>query len=248
MSGSATDNDPMAVSAVYGLALYVLATAFLLLIYGICYWFAGDWMVLSFGALWKPHADIGTALGRVWFIFPWGAGVTLLAGLNHVWWGDERNYGPVETFVKGWWLSANAGFFEELMFRWLTFFTAMVVLRAFNAITFGFVEWLYTSALIPAANWATFHALDHQLQHLHYWILGAAVISANADFRDDHKYLGPFGFINAWFLGMVMFWLVFNYGLWAAIVAHILYDGCIFTSLALIRALQPSGRTPYYRM
>ncbi len=50
------------------------------------------------------------------------------------------------------------------------------------------------------------------------------------------------GLVNAWFGGMVMFWLMFHYGLWTAIVAHILYDICVFTSRAIADYFRPEDR------
>jgi hypothetical protein len=50
---------------------------------------------------------------------------------------------------------------------------------------------------------------------------------------------GKFSKANVWAVGMVMFWLLFNYGLIAAILAHFLYDLCVFTAIALTAPLQP---------
>lgn len=65
-------------------------------------------------------------------------------------------------------------------------------------------------------------------------------MSASVSFRDQHEYLGWFGWINSWFMGMVFFWLLFNYGLFTAIAAHALYDMIILVMVALF-ARRPSG-------
>ena len=67
------------------------------------------------------------------------------------------------------------------------------------------------------------------------WAVGAAVVSANIFFRDGHKYQGPFGVLNAWFIGLVMFWVMFTYGVWPAIICHFLYDFLIYATVAFMR-------------
>ena len=57
------------------------------------------------------------------------------------------------------------------------------------------------------------------------------MISANIAFRDGHKYQGPFGLINSWYLGLVFLYATVNYGLWTAVCVHALYN----TEIALIR-------------
>jgi hypothetical protein len=44
---------------------------------------------------------------------------------------------------------------------------------------------------------------------------------------------------------MMMFWLVFNYGLVTAIIAHFLYDLCVFMAVAATSPLQ--RRAPVVR-
>ena len=109
-----------------------------------------------------------------------------------------------------------------------------------NLITFGLLEWLYTNVLVPVANWATFGALSEFLFHPASWVVGAAIISANGFFRDGHKGNGFIGWVNSWFIGMVLFYLMLNYGLWTAIVAHILYDVVVFTAVAIATSWQPT--------
>lgn len=214
------DLDSWHVSLFY-LAQFVFAGV----IYLILHLFWGRYELLHFSDLNKPFSWEG--VGTVWFIFVWAIVATVAITAYN---GRPRSFDSKARIIgKGIWLSANAGFFEELIYRWLVFFSAMIVLPFFNLITFGLVKWLYTVVLVPLANWATFHALAPWLLHPGSWVLGAAIVSAAAQFRDEHKYLGLLGWVNSWFLGMVMFYLALNYGLLVAIVAHILYDAIIFT-------------------
>jgi hypothetical protein len=72
-------------------------------------------------------------------------------------------------------------------------------------------------------------------------LIGAALVLASVKFRDAHHeedlpwFLNLFRKINAWFGGMVMFWLMLNFGLLTAIVAHVLYDAIVFTIGAVMR-------------
>lgn len=123
--------------------------------------------------------------------------------------------------------------------EWLGIFLAGLLVTGALVLTFtidGFdpLIWLY-SLLIPIADFATLGALHEHLYHPHSWAVGAAILSSNAVFRDGHKYQGPFGIINSWFGGMVLFWVMFNYGLLAAMCIHFLYDFVYFCTIALIR-------------
>lgn len=223
--------DPVAVPPVLITYIYVKQLIGCLLIFGIFHFFWGRYMLTSFGELMEPGFVL-EGLGRVWFIFAWGLGTTVLA----IFVLDGRAYSRESRSVlvgKGLWLSLNAGVFEEIIYRALIFLSAMVTLPFLNFITRGFFRWFYTELLVPLANWTTFHALQPQLMHPSGWVFGAAVVSAAAAFRKVHWYLGYLGWVNSWFLGMTMFWLMFNYGLVTAIVAHALYDAIIFTLLGL---------------
>ena len=104
------------------------------------------------------------------------------------------------------------------------------------------MKWLYTAVLVPLANLVTLGALQpYLLSETTSWVLGAAIVTAAGAFRKAHEYLGYFGMVNAWFIGMVFFYLALNYGLITAIVAHILYDVIIFT----LRALLSEPGSPY---
>jgi hypothetical protein len=223
---------PLVLPPLFTTAVYLHATVQVAIGTGLLWLVGRDWMELPFFAAWEIRGGLLDGLGQVWFIFAWAVVSTLAAAMI------ARRRGlwlaaPARTILgRGVWASVNAGVFEEIIFRWLAFLSAMVVLRFLNWVTFGLLEWLYTAVLVPVANWLTFGALDAQLYGP--WVLAAAIISTNAHFRDGHQYLGFVGWVNAWFIGMVMFWLMFNYGLLTAIAAHIVYDVGIVVVLAIV--------------
>ena len=221
---------------------YVLVLMIWLVVFGLLNLFWGNRALISFGEIWHPNPDVLGGLMSVWFIFLWGGGMTLIMGLILI--NAPRNYFPGEVVAHGMWISLNAGIFEEIIFRWLRFAIAMIMLPFLNFITFGFFQWLYGSILVPVADWATFGALHEWLYHPAGWVVGAAIISANGKFRGAHYENGFFNWVNSWFIGMVMFWLMFNHGLLTAIAAHILYDAIIFAVAAVTTSWRPvAGRS-----
>jgi len=225
---------------------YLLVFTLTLALFGALCIFWSEYALFSIDDLWSRNDDLLAGLGKVWFIFVWGAGITLLMGilLSRM----PREYPPRLIFGQGMWISLNAGIFEELIYRWLRFSIAMITLPFFNLITFGFLKWVYITILIPVANWVTFGALQEYLFHPASWVIGAAIISANGSFRDGHKENGFFSWVNSWFLGMVFFFLMFNYGLLTAIVAHVLYDMAIFVVAALGMSWRPVTRSREWMM
>lgn len=200
-------------------------------------YFWGEYVLLDFSDLRAQGTSMPEGLTKVWWIFAWGLVVTLALGIWHR--KKPRPAEPGEALVDGWWTSLNAGFFEELIWRWLLFFGAMIGIPFLNFITFGLVGWLYREISVPLANWATLGALEPQLLGHESWVFGAAIVSASISFRDAHNHLGLLGWVNAWFFGMVMFWLVFHYGIGTAIVAHIVYDVIVFSTAALTYTWRP---------
>jgi hypothetical protein len=104
----------------------------------------------------------------------------------------------------------------------------------------GLVWLLYSFVLSPIADFFTFGILHEQLSGADTWFVAAALLMANSQFRDGHKYQGLLGLVNSWFIGMYMFYLLFTYGLVAAIVVHLIYDLCIFAIEYLDRAHERS--------
>lgn len=145
---------------------------------------------------------------------------------------------PVYCLVRGLLTSVFAGIVEELIFRWVLFFSAIIAVQVINFLFFGFLNslfgWYWAElprlifwyVVLPVADFMSLHNFSGFLIG-QGWIVGAAVISANAKFRDGHGYLGWFGLINSWYIGLFLFWIMFNYGLVAAIIVHFLYDAII---------------------
>lgn len=198
--------------------------------------------LLTIGAvkLWWPHLlplpislgwDIrGTFMDwcrSSWIMLVWGAGVTAWVkfSTNNHW---RYNREAEEHFAKGALISIWAGVSEELIYRWLNFLGAVVWVQIFNVCTFGLVRWLHLNVLGPTADLASFHQLHTMMFHPLGWFIGAGMLASNASFRNGHAYQGLLGMANSWFIGMFMFWLVFRYGLPAAIVVHALYDLLIY--------------------
>ena len=232
---------PLDMSAKKVITDNITGTIGALIFVSVAYGLLKSWIdaPITFMGIWTSHGSMASGLQAVWFIFAWAIGLTLLTGLFRAIRKEPRTHEPSRIFVKGTWLGLNAGFFEEIVYRWLMLFGAMITIKFFNIVTFGLVKWLYTIILIPLANWASFGLLDPQLGGAYGWLFAAAIVSANVQFRKGHEYLGLFGMINSWYLGLIMFYLVFNYGLWTAIVAHILYNLCIFWARSLTASMQP---------
>jgi hypothetical protein len=229
--------NPIDVGAGKVLKSYVLAFGIMWVFFMVLEFFWGKYVLLSFDDLRAHGTSMSDGLLAVWWMFAWAFAVNMLVGVINR--REQRPNEPGETLFKGWWISINAGVFEELIYRWLVFFAAMIMVPFFNWITFGLLGWIYQEALIPVANWATFGALEPQLLGHTNWVFGAAIVMASIRFRDAHKHLGFFGWVNAWFGGMVLFWLMFNYGIGTAIVAHIVYDVIVFSTMALTYTWRP---------
>jgi len=167
-----------------------------------------------------------------WPIFAWGIGVTAIVSAVT---RNKRsvNHKAEEVLVGGLVVSVIAGLFEELVFRWAIFLSGIAGMKLTNWLFFGFLgfglaEFLHNWVFGPIVNFVTFGKMKWLIFDMG-WAVGAAALAANAKFRNEHKYLGPFGLINSWVIGFFLFWLMFNYGLWTAIIVHFLYDLAIFT-------------------
>jgi len=226
--------------------IYVKLLAVAALVYFVLQLFWGEYVLLSFNQLQGHGQSMLTGLADVWFIFVWAFLVTLIVTLIV----GSRRRGPLEPgerFIVEAWASVHAGLFEEIIYRWLSFFSAMIVLPFLNLITFGFVKWLYVTILIPVTDFMTLHALSPELHSPLGWTVGAAIVSASWSFSREHKTRGIVGVVNSWFIGLVLFYVVFHYGIGTAIVAHILYDLVIDLTIFVLTKPWSSRRTRYYR-
>ncbi|MEK7638811.1 MAG: hypothetical protein AAB388_01485 [Patescibacteria group bacterium] len=164
---------------------------------------------------------------QAWPLFAWGAGLTTIVSILTR--NEARLNRDAEQFLsKGFALSLMAGVFEEIIFRWLLFFIAVPWVYVLNIVTFGIYSWLYTSVVGPIANLSTLGLLEHILFNGYGWAVGSAVIVSNGMFRNGHRYQGLLGFVNSWFIGMLLFLIMFQHGLLVAILIHFLYDMFIF--------------------
>ncbi len=182
----------------------------------------------KFFELWKVKGAMIDWLIGSWPLLLWGTALATLAALSM---GPRRRRDPeVHEFLIGGTLhSLFAGVTEEIAFRWLFFMSNIVSVQIANYCFFGFLgfgitEWFHMHLVGPIANWATFKALEPYIFHSSSWAVGASIIATNTFFRDGHKYQGFFGWVNSWFGGMFLFWIMFKFGLPIAILVHFLYD------------------------
>jgi hypothetical protein len=211
-------------------------------IIGLFVWFAYSigWIPspIGFTDVWIAHGSMGDGLASVWYIFLWGVGFTLASFILTGMYKKSRTVTPGEVAIEGLGVSLFAGVVEELAYRWFMLFGGMFILNVLNFLTFGLIKWLNVELFIPLTNWLTFGILSPQLTD-NSWLFGAAIVFANSSFRDAHEHKGFITYVNAWILGIVFFYVMFNYGLLTAIVAHVLYDLCIYATLAVCVSLQP---------
>jgi hypothetical protein len=107
---------------------------------------------------------------------------------------------------------------------WMAAIAALIGIFAVDIVVFSpFIKWVYTASFIPFSDWISGGKL-HEYLYDYGWIAGAALLSSNAKFRDGHSYQGLLGLGNSWIIGMLMFWFMFNFGLFSAMLLHVLYD------------------------
>jgi hypothetical protein len=197
--------------------------------------------VLSAGDLLASKGSIWEGLGRVWFIFAFGFGAQFLI---QVWQVVRRRPAAGDmaaVWRSGLWTSAHAGLFEEIIFRVYAFLGAIIALKWLDGVVGGVLQWLSVNAVLPLANLVTLGLFKREFTGVD-WAFGVGIIVSSLFFRSAHVHYGKFAKGIVWVVGMVMFWLMFNYGLVAAILAHFLYDAAVFLAIALTSPLQPKPR------
>lgn len=140
---------------------------------------------------------------------------------------------PIKLFVSGIFISFYAGITEEIFFRWLLFYQQIVAYKIFNYITFGLVAWLYLHISRPFICFVSRGSLSQILLTRPQWFIGGSILTSNGRFQDGHKHLGCFGYVNSWIIGIYLFYILFNSGLIACIIVHVIYDLIVFSSGAL---------------
>ncbi|GHO46189.1 CPBP family glutamic-type intramembrane protease [Ktedonospora formicarum] len=186
-------------------------------------------------AFWNLHGNPSQLVGDIW---PFLVGTVLTAlywmfspTLEENRWDFSYYWSQTGDFFKRtlWYYSFYA-LYEELAFRWLIFYSYIVGVTVLNYLLLGFaghnlVQWLFTQALIPAADFVTFYKLhDILISNQYSWVVGAAILSANGKFRDGHSYQGWMGWIWSWYSGMFFFLIMFRYGLLVAVLVHIAHN------------------------
>lgn len=156
---------------------------------------------------------------------------------------DNHKEEPSEILWIGLGISVWAGVVEEICFRWLLFFGAIILIPFLDWVVWlatglHLVKWFYAEIVCPIANFFTLGYLQPILLDGYGWAVGAAVITANGQFRNGHAYQGFIGFTMSWFFGMYMFWNMFEYGLIACILIHFVADLCVFATVALDAKLE----------
>lgn len=205
----------------------------------------GRLMLIQFSAFLHSGLDVD-GLRKVWFMFAWIGVVSAIhiAAKQREPSGSRSRWSLLGIVLT---ISLLVGIVEEVIYRCFIFFSMMVVLTFCNTVTSGLVQWFYVQVSIPIANALTFQVLRPELLNSN-WIVGAAILSANAIFAGAHVNsrntfkLNAISVLNAWVIGMVLFYLVFNYGLFTAIAAHVLYDALVLSTLVLAHGKEGFAR------
>ncbi len=187
------------------------------------------------------------------FFMIWGALLTVILTIVQL---SKKSLLPKRLespghFKTGFITSIRAGVGEELAFRWILFYGAIVTAKVGNFILGGFmgyglIELFHTHIVAPIADFTTLNYLHEILYHPASWAVGAAALATNAIFRDGHSYQGLLGWIDSWFFGMLMFYMAFEYGLLSCILIHFSYDMMIFILLAIMSLFQRKSTVHNY--
>jgi hypothetical protein len=135
----------------------------------------------------------------------------------------EKIYDKDVIFAQDIYTSIMAGILEEIGYRCLFIFTAMIPIALSNLIIPGAIIWIYRNLTFPIVDVITL-GLMHETIYGFPVLFMTGAISANAAFRDGHKYQGVFGWINAWFAGLYLLCVMLTRGLIIAILVHMIYD------------------------
>lgn len=218
---------------------FIVSTITALIFVSLVMWLWPEVIPFSFWELWIPKGGIGLWLYAGLPLFIWGVVVNIV----HLFFFSDRfnlpDLNAAGVFVGGTVISVWAGVVEEIAFRWLIFLSAIVGVQItnflfFGCLGFGIAEWFHLNVAGPLTDLVSFGYLRPYLFSDAGWYVGAGMLSANAFFRDGHKYQGIVGYINSWGIGLFLFWVTFNYGLLAAILIHFFYDFLILSVIGSI--------------
>ena len=162
-----------------------------------------------------------------WPIFLWAFMLTLIGLILN----DEETLKSKKIFYKSFFNDEYSlfeyfieclfiGISEEITYRWLDFSLSIILIKISNICLFGWSKYFYLNIESPIINLLFINRLRWLLYNQIHWSIGSGAIIANAKFRNEHQYLGFFGFYNAWCIGFFQFWILINSGLPAAICSH----------------------------
>jgi len=181
---------------------------------------------------WFIHGNFSDWMKTGYYLFVWAVVINLISLCKRTEFTFE--YGPKEIIKAGFIKSLLAGITEEILFRWIIFLGCMVsvyvvnwVLGGFYGSEYGIIQWFNNLIKAPIADYFTLGLLHEQIMN-NKWYVGAALIISNGLFRDGHKYQGWLGFVNSWFGGMFLFFVMFKHGLLAAITLHFIYNAVCY--------------------
>jgi len=221
--------DNMDGLAKQNLIMHLIFTLKSLIVVSLVMYFAPDMVPFKLLEFWTIS---GTPLDWLqtgkWLVI-WGAFVTLVWCVYTQ--NEPRNNRHAERILgQGVKISIASGIGQEILFRWGYLLSGIIMVQFFDWILGGFffgnglLQLVQSSVLGPLANLITFGTMSEFLAQSDTWAVGAGMLATNLAYRDGHKYTGKFGVVNNWFVGMAFFYLMFTYGLLAAILVHILYD------------------------
>jgi hypothetical protein len=209
---------------------------------------------------WQPHGSVIQAFARIWPVFAIGAGLNLA----YFAWAGLSGFALVRQLArKASFRGAAIGavvpvvivpVLEETIFRWLTFYVAIVTLTGLNYLVFGFAglglpSWIFVHAARPVANFFTLGDAHAILYNKTSWAVGAAVLVANGKFRSGHLYQGFLGWVWSWYMGIFLFVVMFQYGLFAAIIVHAAYNfmagAAAMVFLGAVRRIPPARQAAH---
>lgn len=222
---------------------YITASISALFTLTLVYWLFPDTIPYEFWGFWEIKGTFWDWMYAAWPIFVWGVGFNIVYFMLFPRPLHAKNYHPAAVLLGGTIRSAWAGTTEEIAHRWILFLSGTAWATLGNFLFFGFAgfgipKFFHMWVWGPIANFTTFGYLEEYIFHPTHWAVGAGLLYSNAFFRDGHKYQGLVGWTNSWFLGMFFFWILFQYGLLAAILVHFLYNFFIYAYAALRSAFR----------
>ena len=146
-----------------------------------------------------------------------------------------------DIIVTGITISVVAGIVEEIVHWWAYMIIALIILDELNILSttiFGFeiIKYLYVNVFGYLAEKMTFGYM-HALLYKTSWTIGASIFIANCIFVFAHENKSPIFYYIIWMAGMFLFWLMFTYGIFVAMIAHALYNFTIHFVIYLYVAI-----------